>query len=128
MYSWISFFFSKIWGAATAPILYHASRDGYVMNAYFTISEVVDVYGMFLITFIFVGMFVYYRNTILSVYVLPFGLTFKSLKWESYRPFYSLANSLTNKARSFSLFTKLFRSLNSVISNFASYVKVLIRK
>jgi hypothetical protein len=60
--------------------LYHASRDGYVMNAYFTVSEVVDVYGMFLITFIFVGMFVYYRNTILSVYVLPFGLTLKSLK------------------------------------------------
>ncbi len=128
MYSWISLFFSKIWGAATSPILYHASRDGYVMNAYFTVSEVVDVYGMFLITFIFVGMFVYYRNTILSVYVLPFGLTLKSLKWESYRPFYSLANSLTNKARSLSLFTKLFRSLNSVISNFATYIKVLIRK
>ena len=50
------------------------------MNAYFTVSEVVDVYGMFIITFIFVGMFVYYRNTILSVYVLPFGLTLKSLK------------------------------------------------
>ena len=52
MMSWLKSHYSLYCAYLTAPIFFHASRDGYVMNAYYTTLEMVDAYGTLVLAFL----------------------------------------------------------------------------
>lgn len=53
-----------------APIMYHSSRDGLGMHLLNTYLEIVDIYGLFILAFVFTTAIVYYRNNIYNIFTL----------------------------------------------------------
>lgn len=51
-----------------APIYYHSSRDGLGTHLLNTYLEIVDIYGLFILAFVFTTAIVYYRNSIYDIF------------------------------------------------------------
>lgn len=68
MRAWLYSYSLKLRACLSAPILYHADQDGYVMSMYFTVTEIVDVYGTYILIILFIGWMVLERNYLLGVF------------------------------------------------------------
>ena len=115
MKAWLLYHWTKYWAILTAPILFHASSDGYIMHAYFTLSEMTDIYGTYVLVFMILGITVYYRNTLYRVFLFSTTIRTKP-NGEVLKKRTELFNNVTNKIKNTTLITNSYRNLYKVIS------------
>ena len=91
--SFIKLFFTKLFDYITAPILYHVSCDGLVMNTFNQVSSLAEALGLTFTGVIFVAVVCFYRNTFLHVAGLlsDFNLLDRS---EKVNTIFNLGNAL----------------------------------
>lgn len=68
MKSWIQSKWNYFCAALAAPILFHASKNGPVMNIFNLYLEMVDTYGAFILSFLVIGCLTLYRNTLFKIF------------------------------------------------------------
>lgn len=68
MFAWLQWNWCKLKACLVAPIWYHASDDGYVMCIYFNVTEMVDIYGTYILILLFVLLAVFKRNYLLNIF------------------------------------------------------------
>lgn len=68
MRSWVQSKWNYFCAALAAPILFHASKNGPVMNIFNLYLEMVDTYGAFILTFVVIGCLTLYRNTLFKIF------------------------------------------------------------
>ncbi len=115
MKAWLLYHWTKYWAILTAPILFHASSDGYVMHAYFTISEMTDIYGTYVLVFMILGITVYYRNTLYRVFLFSTTVRTKP-NGEVLKKRTELFNNVINKTKNVTLNSNSFRNLKRIIN------------
>jgi hypothetical protein len=85
------------------------------MHAYFTISEMTDIYGTYVLVFMILGITVYYRNTLFRVFLFSTTIRTKP-NGEVLKKRTELFNNVTNKIKNTTLITNSYRNLHKVIS------------
>jgi hypothetical protein len=85
------------------------------MHAYFTISEMTDIYGTYVLVFMILGITVYYRNTLYRVFLFSTTIRTKP-NGEVLKKRTELFNNVTNKIKNTTLITNSYRNLYKVIS------------
>jgi hypothetical protein len=85
------------------------------MHAYFTISEMTDIYGTYVLVFMILGITVYYRNTLYRVFLFSTTVRTKP-NGEVLKKRTELFNNVTNKIKNVTLNTNSYRNLRRVIS------------
>ena len=68
MRSWLQTKWNYFCAALAAPILFHASKNGPVMNIFNLYLEMVDTYGAFILSFIVIGVLVLKRNSLFKIF------------------------------------------------------------
>lgn len=115
MKAWLLYHWNKYCAYLLAPVFFHASRDGYVMNAYFTITEMADAYGVFVLLFVFIVTLVYYRNTLFRVFLFATSVNTKP-NGEVIKKRAQLKDWVINKTKHLVTTTNSYRNLRRVIS------------
>lgn len=85
------------------------------MHAYFTISEMTDIYGTYVLVFMILGITVYYRNTLYRVFL--FSTTVRTKPYgEVLKKCTELFNNVINKTKNVTLNSNSFRNLKRIIN------------
>lgn len=85
------------------------------MHAYFTISEMTDIYGTYVLVFMILGVTVFYRNTLYRVFLFSTTIRTKP-NGEVLKKRTELFNNVTNKIKNVTTTTNSYRNLRRVIS------------
>lgn len=80
MFTWLKSHIALYLSYVAAPILFHLTREGYVLNYYFMILEMVDVYGIYVMVFVLVSYTVFARNNLFKVFLTTHIMGQKSKK------------------------------------------------
>jgi len=97
-----------------SPILFHAQLNGFTMNTYFFMAEIVDVYGVWVVAFLFIGALVLYRNKLMQIFAAL------STKTSVVKQFNRTKELLTSR--------NLLNALKKSISNVFNAIKQWFRK
>jgi hypothetical protein len=85
------------------------------MHAYFTISEMTDIYGTYVLVFMILGITVYYRNTLYRVFLFSTTVRTKP-NGEVLKKRTELFNNVINKTKNVTLNSNSFRNLKRIIN------------
>ena len=116
MMSWLKSHYSLYCAYLTAPIFFHASRDGYVMNAYYTTLEMVDAYGTLVLAFLFISAVVYYRNTLFRVFFYSSALSSKTGRKSLWNDSNWVGRNVANRSKNLTTITSGYRTFGLNIS------------
>jgi hypothetical protein len=96
------------------------------MTAYFTINEMADVYGIFIIASLLSLLAVYYRNTVFSIYLKSKALLIKGLGVITSSN--KTVAQISNKIKSLVLTTSVFYTIRSFFTGVYTSIKKYLRK
>jgi len=85
------------------------------MHAYFTISEMTDIYGVYVLVFMILGITVFYRNTLYRVFLFSTTLRTKSSLDASKKKTESF-HAVINKTKNITATTHSYRTLSRLIN------------
>jgi len=123
MFSWLKSHWILYCAYLSAPILFHASRDGYVMNIYHTTLEMVDAYGTLVLVFLFIGALVFYRNTLFRVFLYSTTLSSKTVRNFTWKDSNWVLKTIINRSKFLSTTTSSYRLLKLNISPLFKNIK-----
>lgn len=126
MFSWLAFHIQKFITYLTAPILFHCNVDGYIMTAYFTIHEMGDVYGLFIMATLTTLVVVYYRNSIFAIYLRAKTLLVKL--YTSPNLGNKTISQISNKTKSLILNVFVFWTTSNFFTSFFTTIKKYLKK
>jgi len=96
------------------------------MTAYFTINEMADVYGIFIIASLLTLLSVYYRNTLFAIYLKSKVLLIKGLAIITSSN--KTIAQISNKIKSLVLHTTVFFNISHFFTGFFNSIKKFLRK
>lgn len=123
MIIWLKSYWIFFCAILQAPILYHASRDGFVINAMHTYLEMVDAYGVLVLTFVFITSLVYYRNTLFRVFLYSLTLFTRTGRQNAKTDASSHLNKLANRNKFLSCIRSTYRFMKFSISPVYTKIK-----
>ena len=128
MLVWLQWHWARFCSILSAPILYHAARDGYVMNIYHTTFEMVDAYGTLVLAFVFISAVVYYRNSLFRVFLYSRALSTKAGRQTVW--YYSSLHfkDLSNRSKFLNTIVVSYGGLKLLISPLFKSFKEFLRK
>jgi len=127
MLAWLKSHWTLYCAYLSAPILFHASRDGFVMNMYHTTLEMVDAYGTLVLLFLFVGALVYYRNTLFRVFFYSTTFSTKMSKKFIWKDSNWVLKTLINRVKFLSTTTSSYKLLKLNISPLFKNIKRIFK-
>ena len=127
MFSWLKSHWILYCAYLSAPILFHSSRDGFVMNMYHTTLEMVDAYGTLVLVFLFVGAIVYYRNTLFRVFLYSTTLSTKAGRKYLWKDTKWVLTTIINRSKFLSTIVSSYRTLKLNVSPLFKKIKSNIK-
>ncbi len=127
MFAWLKSHWILYCAYLSAPILFHATRDGYVMNMYHTTLEMVDAYGTLVLVFLFVGAIVYYRNTLFRVFLYSTALSTKAGRKHLWQDSNWVLKTIINRSKFLSTIVSSYRTLKLNVSPLFKNIKLIFK-